>query len=177
MTQPIPFGVSAARVALVADSDYRSTFLGLAGQASSRLLCSVFIVDISPTSDRTLTVDGFLRRMAEAAWRGADTRLLIGGSRDNIALVEAADSARSRASALGVPCRWLTSRNVRGSHAKLVIADDQVLTGSHNWSPGALLGNKQTQDSVLVSSRDLAAQLAGRFEAQWLRAEEHHAAV
>lgn len=177
MTQPIPFGVSDATVTLVGDGDYLPTLLGLTSHASRRLLCSLFIVDITPGRDGALVIDDVLERLTEAAWRGADTRVLIGGSRDNIALAEAAEAGRARALALGLQCRWLTSRNVRGSHTKLVVADDFVLTGSHNWSAGAVAGTNQTQDSVLVKSRDLAALLANRFETQWLRAEEPRAAV
>ncbi len=176
MAPMIATGVATAKVALVADAAYLDALLGLAARASQRLLCSIFIVDITPTLDRAHPVDTMLESLAAAAWRGADTRLLIGGSRDNISLAEAADAARSRARARSIPCRWLTSRAARGSHAKLVVADDSVLIGSHNWSPGALSGNHQTQDSVLVASRDLAALSATRFEAQWLRAEEPHAA-
>jgi phosphatidylserine/phosphatidylglycerophosphate/cardiolipin synthase-like enzyme len=177
MAALIATGVAPATVALVPDISYVNVVLSLAGHASQRLLCSVFIVDVTPTLDRTLHVDVLLESLAAAAWRGADTRLLIGGSRDNISLAEVADAARATARARGIPCRWLTSRAVRGSHAKMVIADDTVLTGSHNWSPGALAGNHQTQDSVLVASPDLAALLAARFEEQWQRAMEVHAAV
>jgi phosphatidylserine/phosphatidylglycerophosphate/cardiolipin synthase-like enzyme len=177
MAGPIPLGVSDARVALVADGDYGVTLLALADSAARRLLCSLFIVDVSPTANQRVDVDGFLARLVDAAWRGADTRLLIGGSRDNIALIEAAEAARARARAVGLPCRWLTSRNVRGSHAKIVVADDLVLTGSHNWSAGAVAGTTQTQDSVLVASRELAALQASRFEEQWLRAEDSRAAL
>jgi phosphatidylserine/phosphatidylglycerophosphate/cardiolipin synthase-like enzyme len=173
----IPFGVSRGQAALVADGAYQKALVGLATQASRRLLCSIFIVDVSPGADRSLPVEEFLAALAEAAWRGVDTRLLIGGSRNNVALIEAAESGRARALSVGISCRWLTSRNVRGSHAKLVIADDGVLTGSHNWSAGAAVGSEQTQDSVLVRSPDLAALLAARFEEQWQRAEEIHAAL
>lgn len=184
MTAAIVNAVGAARTALVADQRYRDVLIGLIDHASARLLCSVFIVDITPTAPTRaavrgdeLAIDDVLQRMAAAAWRGADVRLLIGGSRDNIALAEAAAAARTRAMALGLPCRWLTSHAVRGSHCKMVIADDNVLSGSHNWSSGALIGTRQTQDSVLVASRDLAAVLAARFETQWSTAEVPHAAL
>lgn len=173
----IPTAVAPARAHLVSDGEYNPALLGLLDSARMRLLCSLFIVDITATPNGGLMVDDLLMHLADARWRGVDVRLLVGGSRDNIALAEAADAARARARALGIDCRWLSSRNVRGSHAKLVIADDTVLTGSHNWSAGALSGEHQTQDSVMVASRDLAAVLAQRFEAQWQRAEVPHAAL
>jgi phosphatidylserine/phosphatidylglycerophosphate/cardiolipin synthase-like enzyme len=177
MSHPIAFGVSESRVSLVADSVYYEVFLSMARRAKFRLWCSVFIVDLTPVDRTKFPADEFLHVMAEATWRGADTRLLVGGSRDNIALAEAAESARARALKLGVRCRWLTSSNVRGSHVKLVIADDQVLTGSHNWSPGALHGHGQVQDSVLIESRNLALGLGSRFEFQWERGKVYNAAL
>jgi len=173
----IPRAAGAAQARLVSDQAYLDALITLMRGARHRLLCSVFIVDLTPTDAGRLVVDELLLLMAEARWRGADARLLVGGSRDNIALAETADSARTRALALGLPCRWLSSRNVRGSHAKLVLADDTVLSGSHNWSPGALVGDQQTQDSVCVSAAALARMAAQRFERQWRRAGDDHAAL
>lgn len=174
---PIRRAVQAARVQLVSDQDYLGAVERLVHGARERVLCSIFIVDLSPAESGRLVVDDLLLALAEARWRGADVRLLVGGTRDNIALAEAADAARARGLALGLPCRWLTSRGVRGSHCKIVLADDRVLTGSHNWSPGALLGETQTQDSVCVQSAALAALVAQRFERQWARAEDRDAAL
>ncbi len=174
---PIPRGVGPAPVTLLADLGYAQGLLQTLRAARERLWCSVFIVDLTPTDQGRLVVDELLLTLAEAAWRGADARLLVGGSRDNIALAETADAARARALALGLPCRWLSSRAVRGSHCKLVIADDTVLTGSHNWSPGALVGEQQTQDSLCVRSAALASLAAQRFERQWRRAGGGDAAV
>lgn len=169
MSAPIaPVGVLGGSARLVSDEAYLPELHALVAGAARSCLCSVFIVDLSPTRDRALAVDGVLRALAAARWRGVDVRLLVGGSRENLEIAETADVARARALALGIPCRWLTSRPGRGSHAKFVVADDRVLTGSHNWSAGAFGG--QVQDSVLVRSPDLAAYLASTFERQWAAA-------
>jgi phosphatidylserine/phosphatidylglycerophosphate/cardiolipin synthase-like enzyme len=170
-TPPIPLAVGQALVRPIADQAYLPALLGLVAEARRRLLCSMFIVDVTPRLAGGFEIDDILGALAEARWRGVEVRLLIGGSRDNLALAEVAEAARARALTLGLSCRWLTSREVRGSHAKIVIADEHVLTGSHNWSPGAVAGSDQTQDSVLVRSADLAAVLTARFEAQWQRAD------
>lgn len=171
----IPRGVGAAQVQLVPDQVYLHVLTSLMQKARNRLLCSVFIVDLTPTDDGRLVVDELLMLMAEAHWRGVDARLLVGGSRDNIALAETADAARARALSLKLPCRWLSSRRVRGSHSKIVVADDNVLTGSHNWSPGALVGDQQTQDSINVHASALARMAVQRFERQWRRAGDDNA--
>lgn len=163
-----PSGVRGARVGLVPDADYLPRLRALVASARRRCLCSLFIVDLSPARDASLLVDGVLTEVAAAAWRGADARLVVGGSRTNFELAVLADLARARAGELGLPCRWLTSRNVRGSHMKMVVADDTVLMGSHNWSAGAF--TDQTQDSLAVQSADLASWAANLFEDQWARA-------
>ena len=169
MTAPlVPVGVVDARARLVSDADYLPVILDLVDRARATCLCSVFIVDLAPSRDRVLSVGEVLRALAAARWRGVDVRLLVGGSRENLEIAETADVARARALALGIPCRWATSKPGRGSHAKFVVADDAVLTGSHNWSPGAFGG--QVQDSLLLRSVDLAAYVASIFERQWATA-------
>jgi phosphatidylserine/phosphatidylglycerophosphate/cardiolipin synthase-like enzyme len=168
MTPPIPVGVSGGRASLVPDQTYQPTLVSLVDGAVRRCLCSVFIVDVSPLRDRSLRVDALLQALGAARWRGVDVRLVIGGSRGNLDIAETADVARARARELGVPCRWATSARRRGTHAKLAVVDDFVLTGSHNWSGGAF--RDQVQDSVLVASTDLAAYLTSLFEQQWTEA-------
>jgi len=114
-------------------------------------------------------VDSVLTEIRNAIWRGVDARILIGGSRTNFNIARLSDAARTRALELGIPCRLLTSTNIRGSHTKMVIADKWVLTGSHNWSGGAF--TDQTQDSLIIESDALSAYLSKLFEEQWNRAE------
>jgi phosphatidylserine/phosphatidylglycerophosphate/cardiolipin synthase-like enzyme len=162
-------GVRGAAAARVSDDYYLDVVAALISRAGGRCLASVFLVDIDPEKDGQLRVDGVLRSLADAKRRGTDARLLIGGSRDVFDIALTAEAARSRALHHGVPCRWLQSRPVRGSHVKLVVADDEVLLGSHNWSTGGL--GVQTQDSVRIRSLALASVLAVEFERQWARAE------
>jgi phosphatidylserine/phosphatidylglycerophosphate/cardiolipin synthase-like enzyme len=61
----------------------------------------------------------------------------------------------------------MTARDVRGSHAKYIVADDEVMLGSHNWSPSAFASS--TQDSLWLHSPELAAAMCDAFAAQWLR--------
>jgi phosphatidylserine/phosphatidylglycerophosphate/cardiolipin synthase-like enzyme len=168
MTVPIPLGVTGARVQLLSDQGYLPALTALVDTSVHRCLCSMFIVDVSPLRDRALKVDSLLSALAAARWRGVDVRLLIGGSRDNLDIAETADVARARAGELGIPARWTTSAPRRGTHVKLVVVDDSVLTGSHNWSGGAF--GSQVQDSLVVASPDLAAYLASLFERQWAAA-------
>jgi phosphatidylserine/phosphatidylglycerophosphate/cardiolipin synthase-like enzyme len=159
-------GVLDARVALVSDRRYARIAAEMIERARRRVWASIFLVDFAHP-DPGLTVLNVLHEMAAARWRGADTRLLIGGSRTNVEMAEGSATALAVARRLQLPSRWLTSRATRGSHAKYIVADDEVLMGSHNWSPSAF--RHSTQDSVFVNSPQLAAYLADAFAAQWAR--------
>jgi len=175
MKRAISYGVRDARVQAVVDDGYAATLHSIVSRARRRCLCSMFMIDLAPARDRKLRVDDVLIGLRDARWRGADVRLLVGGSRINVDMAELADTARGRALELGIPCRWLTSQKVRGSHAKIVVADDMVLLGSHNWSDASF--TTETQDSVLVESADLAALMAVYFDEQWTRVPEEKSRV
>ena len=158
-------GVDQAEVVWVHDGDYHAVASAMIAHASCRVLASVFIVDADTERDTDLKVESLLYEMGCAAWRGTDARLLVGGSHQNLDIARASFTALATARLHGLDARWLTRRAQRGSHAKLLITDDSVLTGSHNWSGGAMTG--QTQDSLRVQSPALAAWLAAWFERQW----------
>lgn len=161
-------GVVGSSCAAVTDDEYPTVLLDLIRSVKRRCLCSVFIID--PVGEHPV-FGSLLDALEELLWLGADVRIVIGGSRENYAIAERSASARAIFADRGIPCRWLAAKpERRGSHAKLVVADDHVLLGSHNWSPGAFAG--QIQDSIRVESPALAAYLAGFVNEQWLRAKE-----
>lgn len=170
---PLPAGVLAAPVKLVSDREYLPNLLSVFAHAKARIDCSLFLVDLTPGRDGMQAADDVLQALASAAWRGVRVRLLLGGSRENLNILEATLAAFVRARALEIETRLLAARKRRGSHMKLVLADDWVLTGSQNWSYGAFC--TQTQDALLLQSAGLAAQLGARFAAQWARASKEAA--
>ena len=170
---PRPLPSAPADVRLVPDGAYADEALGMARRAVERVWCSVFIVDLASAGDPSLRVFRILQELAAARWRGVDVRLLLGGSRTTFDIAAATASAWAVAHRTGVPTRWATRFDRRGSHVKCVLADDEVLTGSHNWSPGALGGH--IQDSVWLASPELAAVLADEFLAQWGRSRDRPA--
>jgi phosphatidylserine/phosphatidylglycerophosphate/cardiolipin synthase-like enzyme len=163
-------GSSHATARLIVDDEYYGVARALIAQARRACLASIFIVDLKAGQlDRDARVFQLLKLLREASWRGVQVRLLLGGSRSNLLIAEAAEVARYVSLELGIPCRWLTSQDVRGSHSKFIISDSRVLTGSHNWSAPAF--TDQTQDSLLLESAALAAYLTAYFNRQWNRAE------
>ena len=158
---------------LIPDRDYLSFVGRLFAGAERRCLASLFLVDGAPWRDREFVMDGILVALAEASWRGVDARLLVGGSRSSAMMLQVAEAARKRARILRVPCRWLTSIPKLAGHAKVVIADNHVLVGSHNWSSRPF--EREAPDSVCVSSVSLSHLLDKRFRQQWQTAGEEAA--
>ena len=162
-----PYGIAGARCALVVDGTYPDVLIALLDRAVRRCLVSMFIVDFSQVS-RSALID-ILDALDSAVWRGVDTRVVLGGSRTNVRIAEAAASARAVLASRSVPARWLSGQPGRGSHGKVVVVDDRCLLGSHNWSHGALSG-QQRQESLLFESAALAGLMHTQFEEQWHRA-------
>jgi phosphatidylserine/phosphatidylglycerophosphate/cardiolipin synthase-like enzyme len=161
------FAVTTPKTALVSDRRYPKVLSGMIERARERVWASLFMVDLDVATDRKHAVLGILDELAATRWRGADVRLIVSGSRDNLIIAEATATAVAVSRQMGIPTKWLGARARRGSHAKFVIADNEVLLGSHNWSPTAFLTSKQ--DSAWFESPSLAAYLCSLFAAQWLR--------
>jgi phosphatidylserine/phosphatidylglycerophosphate/cardiolipin synthase-like enzyme len=163
---PGPAEVRFAGPWIIPDGEYLTFVRRLFAESRRRCLASLFLVGDAPWRDREFVMDGLLLSLAQARWRGADARLLVGGARSNPMMVQMAEAARKRAGILRVPCRWLTDIPKLAGHAKVVIADDYVVVGSHNWMTGPTAA-KPAQDSVCVSSTSLAHRLERRFGEQW----------
>jgi phosphatidylserine/phosphatidylglycerophosphate/cardiolipin synthase-like enzyme len=161
-----PRGVRDAEVALASDRDYEVLLTAMIRRARRRIRVSMFIVDLV-RYDPALRVLGVLHELAAARWRSVDVQMLIGGSRKNLDIAQSAATGLAVARRLVIPTRWMTARDVRGSHAKYIVADDEVMLGSHNWSPSAFASS--TQDSLWLHSPELAAAMCDAFAAQWLR--------
>jgi phosphatidylserine/phosphatidylglycerophosphate/cardiolipin synthase-like enzyme len=167
MPKPDLILAASPKVALISDRRYPKILRGMIQRARRRVWASVFIIDVNPAADPGHAVLDILQEMAAAQWRGSDVRLIANGSRTNFAIAEAVATAVAVARQLNLPTRWLGARDRRGSHAKYVIADDEVLIGSHNWSPSGFLGS--VQDSAWLRSPSLSAYLCALFAAQWQR--------
>lgn len=160
-----PIGSLGGTCVLVADEEYPVMVREMLSGARRRCLVSMFIVDAGSRSE---SMNSIVLALEAALWRGLDVRIVLGGSRTNLRIAEATAGAAQVFHDRSIPSRWLTAQQWRGSHAKIVIVDDFVLVGSHNWSVGAFSG--QHQDSVRVDSPALAAYFTALFDAQWLRA-------
>lgn len=159
----------------VSDGDYLDHALRAIRHCKHRCLCNMFIIDYDlsnedPRSSVFVYVDQLMIELAAAQWRGVDTRLLIGGSRTNPRIEDMGLLAQARARDLGIPVRLAAAVKDHNTHNKMLIADDQVITGSHNWAAGML--GEQTQDSVWLESAAVAGHLQQLFEELWHKTPE-----
>ena len=107
-----------------------------------------------------------LKSLARAVWRNVDVRVLVGTSDAKVIQV-ANSTAYSTLEYYGVPVRRFLSQYAQSLHSKSVIVDDQlVVAGSHNWSPGA--AESHDEDSLAVFSRELNLLLRDEFSVNWL---------
>lgn len=147
------------------DGAYFAEMLAIIERSQKRCLCSIFIVDHNLRNDERQLVDQLLLALSAATWRGVDVRLIVGGSRTNRRILETVLMAWERAKDLNIDTRLAAASEDYNTHVKLVVADQSVVNGSHNWS-GSLTG-AQTQDSIVVESPALAAYLSRYFDEQW----------
>jgi phosphatidylserine/phosphatidylglycerophosphate/cardiolipin synthase-like enzyme len=160
-------GIDNAVVSFVPDRKYKDTAELLVLRAKSRIYASVFILEILGDDEFDLSVANLLDRVKEAHDRGVYVRLLIGGSRSNYDIQDTTETALEYCTIRGIPTQLVSASADRTSHQKILVVDDHVLLGSHNWSPGAFGG--QTQDSVLIEDSRLASYFAFQIGQQWLK--------
>ncbi len=143
--------------------DYWQVLPGLlAGAARSIDLCMFHIA----APKRTHPTFALLEALRQAHERGVAVRALL--DRDNQGdpyhSTVINSGARRFLQDAGVPCR--SDSGERLLHSKYLILDAQrVVLGSHNWSAGSYFGFDDL--SLCIASPALAAELGGRFEAQW----------
>lgn len=153
-------------VLLVPDGEYRPILRTLIRNAQVSVLANIFIVDPSPRRDKNGIIADLIEELVDSKWRGIDVRLIIGGSRRNFEIALCTQLAHQISKRLGLKVAYYSALKGPGTHSKYVIVDDSfVLIGSHNWSSDAM--TNQTQDSILIRSRDLAGLLTIEFEKEW----------
>lgn len=172
-------GIFDSKAGLVSDELYHQVIKWLCLRARKRIFANIFIIDILPAddNDRQNSVINLLKDIQAACQRGVDVRLIIGGSQQNLNIQDKTEAALVHCRHLNIPCRLMALDSNLSSHKKVVVADNYVLIGSHNWSSGAFSG--QIQDSVLIEDSRLASYLSDELAGQWriLMKEDKNAKV
>lgn len=150
-----------AQIVLSAGSawDYVRTVERRVAQAQRRVWVMVYVMRLGDAPDPDHPVEILGASLAAAHERGLDVRVCLDRSK-NWEDPELIDPKHV------LPARWLRDRGVRVveddleriSHAKVVLIDDDiVILGSHNWTFSALTLNREA--SVLLRDRDLLREL------------------
>lgn len=151
-----------ARVLLTAGHgwDYVRVAERAMAQAQQRIWVGLFVARLPDEEDPAHPVSVLLQALVDAHHRGIDVRVCLDRSMtwDEPEVPDTKHEA---------PAAWLRQRGVRvfedeidrTTHVKIVLVDDDtVILGSHNWTGAALMRNREV--SVLIRDADLAQQLA-----------------
>lgn len=162
----IQIGVTDSKASLVCDDQYYQIVELLCLRARRRIFANLFIIDLLPSEETIESmVANLLEIVRDARLRGVDVRLIIGGSKKNTDIQDKTEAALKHCQRLKIPCLLMSHTSDKNSHKKLVVVDDRVLIGSHNWSHGAFSG--QIQDSVLLDDERLASYFADKIASEW----------
>jgi phosphatidylserine/phosphatidylglycerophosphate/cardiolipin synthase-like enzyme len=162
----IKVGASGIKAELLPDNEYQKAVQFLCARARRRIFASLFIVDIKTDRDINPFVVELLNDLCNAKKRGVDVRIMIGGSSKNLTIQDITEAAWLYCVEIGIPCRLVTRYRERSSHKKIVVVDDYVILGSHNWSQGAFSG--QIQDSIMLQDIRSANYFAYKLNREWI---------
>lgn len=152
---------------LIVDADYYDMLFGAIRAAKQRIWASQFSFNMQAIPDGKLQVRSIARTLADAAKRGIDVRILVGGNARRLLLQPAGnDLTLAFLHILGVDGRSYARKARAGSHAKYALFDDDLaLVGSHNWSPRAF--GDGIDSTLAVKSETVANKIAGVFDKAW----------
>ncbi|MEM0015272.1 MAG: phospholipase D-like domain-containing protein [Zestosphaera sp.] len=158
VTKPITV-TAVANVDLLTDKDYYHTLLNVLSKANKSIYVIMYAMKYDPNEPGD-PVNILLSRVVDACRRGLDVRVLV----DDVTYTsyrETMDYLKSN----GVPVRLDKSSSVT-THAKVVVVDDQyVFVGSHNWTESALSYNHEV--TALIESDTIARQVKNYFSILW----------
>ncbi len=162
---------SAYRIsrALPLRKDQYFAFLnGKIPEARKRIWAAVFIVNPTVNDDASLIIRDLLKKLAYAKWRNVDVRVIVGVSGVH-SIGVANDTAIKFLQDLGVPAFKFVGKERRSLHSKYVVIDDDlIVVGSHNWTPGA--AGRHNEDSIAIYSEEMNLLLRDEFALSWQHA-------
>lgn len=155
-------------IRLLADEAYLPAVLDLLAEARQSIDVTMFSCVLPDDARAGHPVRRLLDRLAERAKAGVRVRVVLDHGVPASRRVEGEEvpSAGGAAylRAAGIDVRW--DEDARTTHSKSLVVDGRhCVVGSTNWTASAL--GKNREQSVLIDSAVLAADLTRRFEALW----------
>lgn len=158
-------GFEVEQAIALKNADYPAYLGAVVREARSRIWAVNFFVNPCVAQDDHYEVRDLLTELGYAQWRGVDVRLLVTRSETPVIRI-ANETTVSFLRHLNVAARFYSGRGRTSTHSKyLVIDDNLIVLGSHNWSPDAFRLNDE--DSVAATSGPLCTWLADEFSGLW----------
>ena len=159
-------------IRLLADEAYLPAVLELFAGARESIDVTMFSCVLAEDARAGHPVRRLLDRLIERAKAGVRVRVVLDHGVPASRRVEGEDVPSSGGAAYlraaGIEVRW--DEDARTTHSKSLVVDGRrCVVGSTNWTSSALGRNRE--QSVLIDSRALAADLTRRFEALWAVAD------
>lgn len=155
------------------NSDYYTYLTGRIRAAKRRVFASVFIINVHRAQDPDLRVRHLLRTLRIAAAQAIDVRVVVGDSSGTMGIRETNEVARRLMVLWNIRCRKHLLTGDHSMHEKVVIVDDVVMVGSHNWTHRAF--GESEEESLAVESPHLVLRMEQLFLDQWRAAERRRA--
>lgn len=158
-TQLITNTTSCPTLTTLTDREYFTELKNLLTKANSSVYVIMYVIKYDPRQPED-PVNQLLRILVELKKKGLDVKVVV----DDVTY----DSYPQTINYLknnGVPIR-LDESSSRTTHAKLIIIDNEtVIIGSHNWTESALSYNRET--SIMIQDKETATKLTEYFTKIW----------
>lgn len=152
------------KVIKLSDDDYFYFLIDAIQKAKQRIYATIFIVD--PLKDHSNKIKKILDELLYAKWKGLDVKLIIGRSEKCFVIDMCGRAAKKYCDVMNVPAKFSNPPDDYSLHSKYLIIDDNlVIMGSHNWIASDIFNNKE--ESVAVYSKDAAINLTEEFNILW----------
>lgn len=146
-------------IVFLPDKEYLGKLLQILDNANKSVYVVMYVVKYDPREVDD-PVNTILEKLVELRGKGLDVKIVVDD--------ETYESYQDTIEYLkynNIPVKLDESRS-RTTHAKIVIIDEEVvLIGSHNWTESALSNNHET--TLMVYSKDLAEQVVDYFYRIW----------
>ena len=159
------------RVIPLRNAEYYTYMSTAIAKANKRVWVSQFSVNIKYMEDDRMLVRQLLKLIKKVYGNGIDIKILVGTKSTSVDLVNLANKISGTfLTKMKVPCRHFFDFKKDSSHSKFVVIDDEIIVlGSHNWSPRAF--SKGIDDSIAIHSKEINKELSSIFIANWNKSQ------
>lgn len=152
------------KVIKLSDDDYFYFLIDAIKKAKKKIYATIFIVD--PLKDLSDKVKKILDELSYAKWKGLTIKLVVGYSNKSFIIDMCGRATKKYCDTINIPTRFCNPPDDYSLHSKYIIIDDDlVIVGSHNWTASDIFSN--TEESIAVYSKDTAINLTKEFDELW----------